>query len=56
MRLTFLEIDVILGMLGDVDPAHHEDPSDRVGEVRRREAADRAYEKLLKRYWELKEK
>lgn len=57
LRLTLLEIDVLLGMIGDVDPAHFEEPDgDETVEARNLAAADRAKEKLKKRYWELVEK
>ena len=59
MRLTRREIEVILGMLGDVDPAHFEYPRnedpDGKKKDRDRESYERAEAKLLARLQQMKE-
>lgn len=52
MRLTLIEIDTVLGMLGDVDPAHFE-AWEEPERTRRERAHKRAVEKLETRRTEL---
>lgn len=54
MRLTLNELDVIIGLLGDVDwHAHFNDLLTKENE-REFAVAERVLEKLYKRYWVLK--
>lgn len=52
MRLSKIEIDVVLVMIGDVDPAHFE-MFEEPERTRREKAADRATEKLRRRLTEM---
>ena len=57
MRLTLIEIDVLLGLIGDVDwQGHFESEETEKEQERLFAVAERVQEKLLKRYWELKDR
>lgn len=56
MRLTLKEIDVLIGLIGDVDWGAHFNDLLTKEDQRDYDAAERAQKKLTARYWQLKNK